>query len=70
MTALEEEGVMQGRLVQLIEGDQVLIMAVLVVLYMIGIMDQTGGGVLIMAGPGVLIMAGPGVLIMAGPGAL
>nr|AFK47484.1 unknown [Lotus japonicus] len=61
---------MQGRLVQLIEGDQVLIMVVLAVLYMIGIMDQTGGGVLIMAGLGVLIMAGPGVLIMAGPGAL
>lgn len=57
---------MQDLPVQLIAGGQVLIMAVNVVLCMIGIMDQTGGGVPIMAGTGVLIMEGIGVLIMAG----
>jgi hypothetical protein len=61
----EEEGVLLDLPVQVIAGDQVQTMAVLVVLCMIGIVDRTGGGVLIMAGIGVLIMAGTGVLNMA-----
>jgi len=61
----EEEGVLLDLPVQVIAGDQVQTMAVHVVLCMIGIVDRTGGGVLIMAGTGVLIMAGTGVLNMA-----
>jgi hypothetical protein len=70
MEVPEEEGVLLGLPVQVIAGDQVLTMAVHAVLCMIGIVDRTGGGVLITAGTGVLIMAGTGVLIMAGTGVL
>jgi len=65
VAVLEEEGVLLDLPVQVIAGDQVQTMAVHVVLCMIGIVDRTGGGVLIMAGTGVPIMAGTGVLNMA-----
>lgn len=50
----EEEEVLLDLPVQPIADDQVLTMAVHVVLCTTGIVDQTGGGVLIMAGTGVL----------------
>jgi hypothetical protein len=62
MEVPEEEGVLLDLPVQVIAGDQVQTMAVHAVLCMIGIVDRTGGGVLITAGTGVLIMAGTGVL--------
>lgn len=51
---------MEGRRVQCIAGDQVLIMVVRVVQFMTGMMAQhmKSGGVLIMGGTGALSMAG------------
>lgn len=55
--AVPEEEVLIDHPVQVIADDQVLTMDDHAALCMIGIVDRTGGGVLIMAGTGVLNMA-------------